>query len=178
MEQRSESRAKVNQPVTITAMQHDDRTGGFGDLSSKAGIHLGPEELRCFSLGQLSEVENEVVQIHLAGCESCQRVLSNALDDAAWCGTERRREIRTAVDAPASIKLLDPITSTSPPQHGRVIEISRNGMKLRAQRLMFRRTLIQVRVQGKMVLGVVKSCVRDGDEFQIGVQLVKDFPSS
>lgn len=178
MEQRSESGIKLDEPVTITALQEDDRTGGFGDLSSMAGMHLGLEELRRFSLGQLSEGEIEVVQVHLAGCESCQRVLSDALDDAAWYGTERRREIRTAVDAPASIKLLDPITSTSPPQHGRVIEISRNGMKLRAQRLMFRRTLIQVRVQGKMVLGVVKSCVQDGNEYQIGVQLVKDFPSS
>jgi hypothetical protein len=78
----------------------------------------------------------------------------------------------------ASIKLLDPLTSTSPPQHARVIEISRNGMKLRAQRLMFLRTLIQIRVQGKMTLGVVKSCIQDGDEFQIGVRLVKDFPSA
>jgi hypothetical protein len=171
MEQGSESRVKFDEPVTPLRNGDAIGTGGFG-------MHLGHEELKRYSLGQLSEVEIEAVQVHLAECESCQRNLSDALDDPGWYGKERRGEIRTAVDFAASIKLLDPLTSTSPPQHGRVIEISRSGMKLRAQRLMFRRTLIQVRVQGKMLLGVVKSCVQDGNEFQIGVQLVKDFPSS
>ena len=141
-------------------------------------MHLGPEDLKRYSLGKLSRVDNEAVHAHLAECESCRRDIAQALEDPAWHGNERRSEPRTAVDLPATIKLLDPVTSVSPPERGRVIEISTGGMKLRAQRLMFPRTLVQVHFQEKMVLGVVKSCIQDGEAFRIGIQLVKDFPFS
>jgi hypothetical protein len=167
MDQPSESRVKFDEPVMVAPAQDDEAIR----------IHLVLEDLKRYSLGKLSEVETEAVQTHLEVCEACQRDLTKALDDPGWYGAERRGEIRTAVDMPAAIKLLDPLTSTSPPQRARVIEISRNGMKLRAQRLMFLRTLIQIRVRDKMVLGVVRSCIQDGEEFQIGVRLVKDFPS-
>jgi hypothetical protein len=50
-------------------------------------------------------------------------------------------------------------------------------MKLRVRRSMLPRTLIQVRMQDKIVLGVVKYCTEDRGEFQVGVRLVTDFPS-
>ena len=57
------------------------------------------------------------------------------------------------------------------------METSVSGMKLRVKRRMLPRTLIQVRTQEKIVLAVVKYCVEDGSEFQVGVRLVTDFPS-
>jgi hypothetical protein len=87
-------------------------------------MHLGPEDFKRYSLGQLTEAEIKVVEAHLAECESCQSDLAGALEDPSWRGQERRSETRTKVDLPASMKLLDPVTSTSPPQHVQVIEIS------------------------------------------------------
>jgi anti-sigma factor RsiW len=84
-------------------------------------MHVGSEELKRYSSGQLSEAEADALQAHLAECKSCRRDLARFLEDPAWYGEERRSETRTAVDIPASIKLLDPVTSTSPPQHARVI---------------------------------------------------------
>jgi anti-sigma factor RsiW len=141
-------------------------------------MHVSPEALKYYALARLpqAEAETEVVRAHLAECESCQLNLAR-LSEQVWNAAEQRGETRTAVDQAASYKLLDPVTSTSPPQPAQIIETSASGMKLRVKRSMLPRTLIQVRMQDKIVLGVVKYCVEDGGEFQVGVRLVKDFPS-
>ena len=141
-------------------------------------MHISVEDLKRYTLGQLTPSDCATVENHLAECEACQQSLAGASEDPAWSRAERRCEIRMLVDKPASVKLLDPITSTSPPQRGRVIDESPGGMKLRVQRMMFPRTLIQIRVQEKMVLGVVKYCIQDGDEFLVGILVVPDFPKS
>lgn len=139
-------------------------------------MHVNPETLKYYALAKLPVAEAEVVQAHLGDCESCQRALAR-FSTQLRSDPDRRGETRTAIDEAASFKLLDPVTSTSPPQQARIIETSENGMKLRVKRLMLPRTLIQVRMQDKIVLGVVKYCAEDGGEFQVGVRLVKDFPS-
>jgi hypothetical protein len=141
-------------------------------------VHVSPEIMKRYALGELFAADHAAVQEHVADCEKCKHLLVGVLDEHAWSGDERRCEIRMLVDKPASIKLLDPVTSTSPPQRGRVMDESPGGMKIRVQRMMFPRTLIQIRVQEKMVLGVVKYCIQDSDEFLIGVRVVPDFPQS
>jgi anti-sigma factor RsiW len=139
-------------------------------------MHVSPETLKYYALARLPQAEIEVVGAHLAECESCQLSLAR-LSEQVWSAAEQRGETRTAVDQAASFKLLDPVTSSSPPHQARVIETSVSGMKLRVKRSMLPRTLIQVRMQDKIVLGVVKYCTEDGAEFQVGVRLVDDFPS-
>jgi len=140
-------------------------------------MHVSPETLKYYALARLPQAEIVVVRSHLAECESCQLNFAR-LSEQVWSASqEQRGETRTVVDQVASFKLLDPVTSTSPPQQARIIETSENGMKLRVKRLMLPRTLIQVRMQDKVVLGVVKYCTEDGGDFQVGVRLVKDFPS-
>jgi hypothetical protein len=139
-------------------------------------MHVHPETLKYYALAQLPQADTEVVEAHLGECESCRHNLAK-FSEEVWSDEDRRGETRTAIDQPATIKLLDPVTSTSPPEGARIIETSLSGMKLRVKRLIFPRALIQVRMQDKIVLGVVKYCAEDGGEFQVGLRLVKDFPS-
>jgi len=52
-----------------------------------------------------------------------------------------------------------------------IIDISRSGLKVRTPQLVFRGTIVQVRVREAIILGEVRYCVAAGTEFDAGIQI-------
>lgn len=140
--------------------------------------HTSAGDLRQYVSGQLPAEESKAVQSHLDQCEECQRRLVDIAMDAQWKGPENRGEPRIPVSFQGRLKLLDPVTSVSPPHNLQVIEISRSGLKVRTTRYLIPKTLVQVRFSGKILLGEVRYCVKEEEEYLVGIKVVPDFPSA
>lgn len=96
----------------------------------------------------------------------------------AYSGPERRREPRVPVDVEARLKCLNPLTSVGPSIRARVVEISRSGMKLRANRELQPGAVVQIIVGKTFYLATARHSRRAGDTFETGVQLTERIPSS
>ena len=90
---------------------------------------------------------------------------------------ERRGEPRFAVSIPAKVKSLDPVTSIGPSTSATVVEISRNGLRLRAPRTLLPGTVVQIMASKKILLGKVKHCRPSGEDFLVGVRLTESLLS-
>ncbi len=58
-----------------------------------------------------------------------------------------------------------------------IIDISRSGLKVRTPQLVFRGTIVQVRVREAIILGEVRYCVAAGTEFDAGIQIQDVVPT-
>jgi len=140
--------------------------------------HSSDDDLRLYVGGHLPAADSSVIQAHLDGCEECQLRLADIAIQTRWKGPERRTEPRIPVNFEGRLKMLDPVTSVGPPHHVKVVEISRNGLKVVTPRYLIPRTLVQIRFNGRAVLGEVRYCLKTESEFQAGLKLVKDFPEA
>lgn len=138
--------------------------------------HSSAHELEEYIAGRLSPADSSAVQKHLDACEECQLLLADVAISAQWTGPERRSEPRIPVQFAGRLKLLDPVTSIGPPHEIVVVEISRGGLKIRTPRFLVPKTLVQVRFNGKAVLGEVRYCDKTGNEYIAGLRLTQDFP--
>ena len=77
------------------------------------------------------------------------------------------------VNCPARVKALDPVTSTCPPSHVRVIEYAQKSIKLEANRYFLPGTLLQLNVERNFSLWKVRTCVPHGSAFHIGLELAE-----
>lgn len=118
------------------------------------------------------------MRAHLDECEECQLRLTDVAIQTHWTGPERRTEPRVPVAFVGRLKALDPVTSIGPPQNVKVVEISRSGVKVITERFLIPKTLVQVRFNGKAVLGEVRYCNKTASGYQAGIKLVDDFPSA
>lgn len=82
---------------------------------------------------------------------------------------ERRSEPRVAVDDPVSILVLNPLDPNR--LAGRVLDISRNGLRVRTQKFLSRGTVLQLRVRDLVVMGEVRYCVKRADSFDAGIHI-------
>jgi hypothetical protein len=140
--------------------------------------HSSAQDLECYVSGQLSTEECSRVLEHLQQCEECQLRLGEIAIQNQWTGPERRSGPRVPVSFPGRLKLLDPVTSVGPPHDVHVVEISRGGFKIRTPRFLITKTLVQVRFNGKGLLGEVRYCVKTDTGYLAGIKQVQDFPSA
>ena len=140
--------------------------------------HSSSRELEQYVDGHLSVEASDIVRRHLEGCEQCQLRLADIALETQWKGPEGRGEPRVPVNFAGRLKLLDPVTSVGPPHDVDVIEISRSGLKIQTPRFLILKTLVQIRFNGKSVLGEVRYCVKIDRVYHAGVKLVPDFPGT
>jgi hypothetical protein len=84
-------------------------------------------------------------------------------------GLERRREPRIATNDAASMHVLNPLLDGRVAV--RVLDVSRNGLKLCTFTHLQRGTLVQIYLRNIVAMGEVRHCAKIGDEFHAGVQL-------
>ena len=84
-------------------------------------------------------------------------------------GFERRQEPRISTDEAASMHVLNPLLDGR--LEVRVLDVSRNGLKLRTEMQLQRGTLVQVYIRNIVAMGEVRHCVRIGNEYHAGVRL-------
>lgn len=135
-------------------------------------MHPRDEELALYSVGRLSPSRLPVVKSHLLECRVCmtklERMFKESLPRNPSEAHDRRRHVRTLVDQPASIRVVR--RSVSPATEGRVINISDGGLKIAVPETFEPGTLVQIRVENRFILAEVRYCVREGDEFHVGVE--------
>lgn len=137
-------------------------------------FHSSAFDLKRYVTGQLPKADAALIQNHLEDCEECQLRLTEFALQTQWKGVERRIEPRVSVSFPGRLKLLDPVTSVGPPHDVLVIEISRNGLKIRTPRYLIPKTLVQIHFNGKSTLGEVRYCNRTGSGISRGASAGKE----
>jgi hypothetical protein len=76
------------------------------------------------------------------------------------------------------VKILNPMTSAAGRLDGRVVNISKNGLRLRVSEAMLPGTIVQVRFMDRIAFGEVRYCIASSSDYSIGVrfQEVMDIP--
>ena len=86
---------------------------------------------------------------------------------------ERRREHRIVVDEEALVSIVN--KDRPAPRQVRVLDISRNGMKLLSRQELQLGTLLHIRFSNAMVFAKVRRCDAESDSFHVGVQIVAHY---
>jgi hypothetical protein len=106
---------------------------------------------------------------------SRQETSGTRITSTAWSGAERRIEIRIATDGPARVKVLDPLISLGPSFQASLVDTSDKGLKLQVPRSILPGSVVQIRLQDRIVLGEVRYCNPSGSEFHIGLRLKEEW---
>lgn len=148
--------------------------------------HVSDEDLELFFLGRLPSDRLSVVESHLTDCSLCASRLSEVtgiffgilglsnrqLGD--YEGVEKRREHRIPTGDSGQMQRFSPFSSEK--IRVQMMDISRNGLKVRTSQFVGRGTIVQVRVKKAIVLGEVRYCVAAGTEFDTGIQIQDVIP--
>jgi len=147
-------------------------------------MHVGDADLEMYILESLPLREQSEITWHLGACATCQGKLVDSLKFAAKIGAltqagqkdgkEQRRFTRIASDMAASIRTLSPASSAR--ASARVLDTSRDGLKLRVSEFLHPGATIQVRVTHTVAFGEVRYCQPAGSAFHAGVQIRDSFP--
>jgi len=147
-------------------------------------MHMQAEHLELYALGELSEDLAGIVESHLKECVACgiqfeeSRVTIGqwvALEDAHR-GRERRRSPRTATNDPAVLIVLKPELSTR--TRIRILDASKEGLKLEVPHGLMRGMVVQVNVRDLFILAEVRHCRAYGTGFHAGVLIQDVFPAA
>jgi hypothetical protein len=84
-----------------------------------------------------------------------------------FSGLERRSEPRILTNDLASMHVLNPLSEGR--FTVRILDVSRNGMKLSAPMHLQRGTLVQIYIKNIVAMGEVRHCAKIDEEFHVGV---------
>lgn len=139
------------------------------------------EYLKSYVLRQLPEELSIIVDFHIRACSSCSsqlQVVRAAIDrETAGSGeqrrlyVERRKSVRVLTDNPAVVTVLRPEPSSH--KNSRILDASREGMKLLVPCQMMMGAVVQVHVCHLFILAEVRYCRPVGEAFHAGV-LIQD----
>src|SRR5215475_9006206 len=101
--------------------------------------------------------------------------IASPIEDAKDGGSERRRERRLPTDESALLQLLNPLSEGR--LVIRVLDVSKNGLKLITPIQLHRGALVQVYLKGVIALGEIRYCTQTSDaEYCAGIQLSDTLP--
>lgn len=83
---------------------------------------------------------------------------------------ERRADPRAPLDQPATVKILHPRATLDDRVDGRVVNLSRSGLKLRVASPMLPGSMVQVRFMERIALGEIRYCIPTGPDYYVGVR--------
>jgi hypothetical protein len=150
-------------------------------------MHLQEKDLELYILGELPPRQASTIETHLLECTNCGTRLSETVrfvrklsrlgrvQQQALEGAERRRGGRVPTDDPAFMQVLNPLATNR--VEVRVLDVSRDGLKLRVPEFLPPGSVIQVRMENSIALGEVRYCRALQAGFDAGVQLQDVFES-
>ena len=141
--------------------------------------HVLHEDLELY-LASISPTENgSVTECHLSHCEPCVARLTQWADFSATLreiptllpdGREKRWHRRFATSGSGVLQILNPFAAEY--SDIQIVDVSRNGMRLRGPMRVERGSLVKVRVKASLFFGEVRYCDAAPDgSFFVGVQL-------
>jgi len=147
-------------------------------VSTEQTMHLHPEDLHLYVLGRLLPDKARTVESHVSGCDFCNDGLTDAavfvrdlsrLTVGHEDSRERRQEHRIPTDDPASIRMISPFSIAI--IEVRILDASKNGLKVRTPERLSRGTIIQVHMKCDIILGEVRHCTKRGENFEAGIAI-------
>lgn len=148
-------------------------------------MHMQTDHLELYALGVLPEDLSSQVESHIKICVPCgiqfeQSRLAigqwvSLAGDPAYTGPENRRSPRVAINNPAVLTVLKP--DPSPRIKMRILDASREGLKLQLPHSLMTGTLVQVHVRDLFILAEVRYSRRVGSMYHAGVQIHDVFPA-
>jgi hypothetical protein len=146
-------------------------------------MHVQETDFEMYILESLPPREQAAITSHLSTCANCQGKLLDSVRFASKMaaltqpsdnsGKNKRRFSRISTDMAASIRMLSPASSGR--SQARVLDTSRDGLKLRVSEFLHPGATIQVRVADTIAFGEVRYCQPAGSAFHAGVQIHDSF---
>ena len=148
-------------------------------------MHMQAEHLELYALGELSKDLALAVESHLKTCVACGVHFEEsrasigewiALADQPDAGAEQRKQLRVATDDAAVLTVLKP--ERSPRLKMRILDASKDGLKLLLPSELMRGALVQLHVRDRFIMAEVRYCRPAGKAFHVGVQIHDVFPAA
>jgi hypothetical protein len=151
------------------------------DVCGDRAVHVPGTHLKSYALGQLPEQLSIIVDFHIYACVSCRNQLQEicssidhwtaGAERAKRLGIENRKSIRVPTDDPAVLTVLQPEQSGH--IDTRILDASKEGLKLLIPHELMRGTVLQVHLSDLFIRAEVRNCRPVGAVFHAGV-LIKD----
>lgn len=148
-------------------------------------MHMQADHLELYAIGALPEDLSSLVESHLQTCVDCgiqfeeSRVTIgqwiDLSDEPEYLGPENRKSPRVATDDPAILTVLKP--ERSPRIKMKIVDASKEGMRLQVPDQLMTGTIVQVHVRDLFILAEVRYCRRAGAAYHAGVQIHDVFPA-
>jgi hypothetical protein len=136
-------------------------------------MHVSEKRLQSYLSGELSESISNEVTSHLDVCDRCRVRVVKSVEPANETGRtapdERRRQPRMPTDDPASVQIISPLTLER--MDVRIVDVSRNGLKIRSPRLLNTGAILQIQLRNLFIIGEVRYCVQTPDGFYAGLYI-------
>ncbi len=145
-------------------------------------MHTQTDHLKLYALGELPQELVGQVETHLKECVECGIQFEESRVSMGQGVTleteykERRKGPRMATNDPAVLIVLKPELSTR--TKVRILDASREGLKLEVPRELMRGMVVQVNVRDLFILAEVRYCRAVGDAFHAGVHIQDVFPAA
>jgi hypothetical protein len=149
-------------------------------------VHLQADHLALYALGELPEDLSALVESHLKTCVACgiqfeeSRVTIGQwvalANEPGYVGPENRKSPRVATDDAAVLTVMKPERSAR--IEIKVVNTSKEGLRLLVPRELMTGTIVQVHVRELFMLAEVRYCIPAGASFYAGVRIQDVFPSS
>jgi hypothetical protein len=131
-------------------------------------VHMQADQQ--YALGELPEDLSSAAESRLHGIQ-----YPWIATPPAYTGPENRKSPRIATDDPAVLTVLKP--DRSPRIKMRILDSSKEGMKLQLPQQLMTGTIVQVHVRDLFILAEVRYSRRVGSTFHSGVQIHDVFPA-
>jgi PilZ domain len=131
-----------------------------GEKRGDEAVHTQADHLELDALGELPEDLSSAIECHLKSCLA---------DELAYFGPEKRKSPRVATDDRAVLTVLKPEQPAR--LRIRIVDASKEGLKLLAPLELMRGMIVQVHVHGFFILAEVRYCTPAGEGFHAGVQI-------
>jgi hypothetical protein len=118
------------------------------------------DHLELYALGESTEDLSSAIECQLKSCEGYE---------TGYFGPENRRSRRVATNDLAVLTVLKPEPSVR--VKIRIVDASKEGLKLLVPRELMRGAIVQVHVHGFFILAEVRYCIPAGTDFHSGVQI-------
>lgn len=144
-------------------------------------MHTQTDHLELYALGELPEELAGRVEKHLKECVACGiQFEESRVSIGQWMALEtaykeRRKSPRMATNDPAVLIVLKPELSTR--TKARILDASKDGLKIEVSRELMRGMVVQVNVRNLFILAEVRYCHAVGGGYHAGVHIQDVFPS-
>ncbi len=146
-------------------------------------MHLLGEQLEQYVLGDLPDDLSAEVESHLKTCVACVDRLEQSLENLGewaekrpYSGPEKRADPRMEANASAILTVIR--QEPSPRLKMRVLEASRQGLKLLVPEELMTGEMVQLYVRDLFILAEVRNCRKVGKAFHAGVRIQDVFPAA